>query len=218
MIFKRRRAYFLFWNENSNTRHRWHEFLYHQLKIGRFSHRDKIDLNTTIDIIFERNKTYSYRLFSCLLVAFLVLLILDVKYGTVIYADKIKTSPYLSLRTHTYMLSDINHVERSCNILVHHKDYKYPKARLNYTLVMQDGRKVKIFNQDYMKPYNSPQVAALEKWNQRIEKDKLAPTRISSTHPDEIEPTQRNCSILIARTSMYRTYVSRLSQVFSLSR
>ena len=120
------------------------------------------------------------------------LLLLDLKYNTVIYKDRISYSPYNSFQTHNYTFQDIVGVKRSCHIIGKSKYRNLPISKLKYKLVMSDGREITLFGRDEGASMRN-QIKALKYWHAEISEDMFASTEITSNQKKTNPPTNYTC-------------------------
>ena len=126
----------------------------------------------------------------------IILLLLDLRYSTTIYKNRIDHSPYASLLTRSYTEQDIIEVRRTCRIFPKARYQSKPRAKLQYKLVMSDGRMVTIYGRDEGAS-TQKQIQALQYWQGTISSDKFTPVQISSTHESVIAATKKGCASVV---------------------
>ena len=193
----------------------WKDVIYDLIWKGELS----IDRPYDTKLIQRSRLKRALKSFGILLILSIVitpiLLLLDLKYNTIIYKNQISHSPYFLLQSRNYSIQDIVEVKRSCHMDIDSNSRRYPSTNLKYELIMNDGRKVLLLGRP-MGASPERQMEAVKYWHRQIPAEKIAPLEITSFQKKSIPLTKQGCRSMIIHYDSPGNYLD-LIYVFGLS-
>ncbi len=188
-----------------------YEELEHQIRKRQLSSDDKYNADHFSNLIFERTSPAWKKWTGAIFSLTVVFLVFDTQYAIDVYEDKISVSPYFSLSTHVYPLTDIKEIYRECT-LGSSDGQEHPY--LSYSLQMTDGREINLFSLEGKG--DTPHLDTIEGILPKLENVKFQPTKIDTAPVIKLDPSKEQCVRFIQKAYDPNTS-RRIVTLFDLS-